>query len=83
MLFIEFARRQRGMRQTELARVANVRQQFISQIERGEGIPPKDQRERLALALGVDPALLLKPVDLEGARVEDKPVVAGTETATA
>ena len=80
LLYIEFVRRQRGLSQIQLAHATRVRQSFISQIERGAGIPSAQQHERLAVVLNIRPDLLLKPVDLEGALVEGKPVVTGTET---
>src|SRR4029453_15814294 len=80
VLYIEFVRRQRGLSQIQLAHATRVRQSFISQIERGAGIPSAQQHERLAVVLNIRPDLLLKPVDLEGALVEGKPVVTGTET---
>ena len=67
MTFLEFRRRERGLSQRELGRRARLEQSFISQIERGTGIPMPDQAERLARELGLPADLLLKAVavDLE------------------
>jgi transcriptional regulator with XRE-family HTH domain len=65
--FLEFRRRERGLSQRELSRRTRLEQSFISQIERGTGIPTPDQAQRLARELGLPPDLLLKTVavDLE------------------
>ena len=64
MLYIEFARRQRGWSQRDLGEHPRVRitQSFISQIERGVSIGTPEQRDRIARALGLAPELLLRPV---------------------
>ena len=67
MTFLEFQRRERGLSQRELGRRTRIEQSFISQIERGTGIPVPDQAQRLARELGLPVELLLKTVavDLE------------------
>lgn len=60
--FLEFRRRERGLSQRELSRRARIEQSFISQCERGTGIPTPDQAQRLARELGLPPELLLKAV---------------------
>jgi transcriptional regulator with XRE-family HTH domain len=64
MLLLEFARRQKKWSQQTLGDLPTVRihQTFVSQFERGTGVPSQDQRERLARALDVDPDRLLDPV---------------------
>jgi transcriptional regulator with XRE-family HTH domain len=64
MTVLEFTRRDRKWSQKDLGDLPSVRihQVFISQIERGVGIPTPDQRVRLARALGVAPERLLDPV---------------------
>ena len=64
MTCLELARRVRGWTQRELGEHPKVRihQSFISQLERGAGLPSPDQRQRLARALGVPPDNLLDPV---------------------
>jgi hypothetical protein len=65
MLRMEHARRSQGLTQTDLGNDPKVRigQYFISMIERGTGLPNRDQIERLARRLGLHPDDLLKPVD--------------------
>jgi transcriptional regulator with XRE-family HTH domain len=62
MRYLEFARRQKGWSQAQLSGVTRIGAGFISQIERGTGIPNPDQAERLARALGLHPDQLLRPV---------------------
>ena len=64
MLGIELARRNLKLSQTDLGHdpAVSIHQSFISLIELGKGIPTKDQAERLARRLGINPADLLKPV---------------------
>lgn len=69
MLHIEFARRVKGWNQTQLGTVARIHQTFISEIERGVGLPTPDQQQRLARALDVPVETLLLPVDAMVARV--------------
>jgi transcriptional regulator with XRE-family HTH domain len=63
---IEFARREKGWSQLELGNLPTVKisQNFISMIERGQGLPTPEQRERIARALGVPPAKLLDHVEI-------------------
>lgn len=49
----ERLRRERNLTQIELAKIANVSQGAISGIERGNKMPKKETRDRLAKALGV------------------------------
>jgi transcriptional regulator with XRE-family HTH domain len=63
--YSEFRRRENRWSQKELARRARIDQSFISQIERGTGIPTPDQAQRLARELGLPPALLLKTVSID------------------
>ncbi len=64
MTVLEFTRREKGWSQKDLGDLPTVRihQVFISQIERGVGLPTIEQRQRLARALGVAPERLLDPV---------------------
>jgi transcriptional regulator with XRE-family HTH domain len=62
MLVIEVARRQKGLTQQQLGDQTRIHQTFISQIERGYGLPSSDQRMRLAYVLSVDPAKLLDEI---------------------
>ena len=71
MLYIEFARRQLSLTQAQLSKATRIRQPFISQIERGEGLPTAAQLQRLSVVLSVPPDLLLKTVNLRGCFDED------------
>ncbi len=62
MLHVEFARRHKNWSQKQLGDVARIHQTFISEIERGVGLPTPDQRQRLARALDVDVETLRVPV---------------------
>lgn len=53
-------RNQRGISQDDLAHRANVSRSYLSQIEKGAFYASLKIVGRLALALGVDPAELLK-----------------------
>lgn len=64
MLYIELARRTRRWSQIDLANATRIHQAFISEIERGLGLPTPDQRQRLGEALGNPAELLLEPVEL-------------------
>jgi transcriptional regulator with XRE-family HTH domain len=70
MLVLKYARLEKGWSQKDLGDLPTVRihQVFISQIERGVGLPTPDQRQRLAKALGVAPERLLDPVELTASR---------------
>jgi DNA-binding XRE family transcriptional regulator len=52
------ARRRAGLSQDELARAAAVTQQTISKIETGKVCPTDGVKVRLAIALGISPAVL-------------------------
>lgn len=54
------ARHRKGLSQVELAAASGVAQQQISLIELGSGNPTVRTIARLATALGVDPAALLR-----------------------
>jgi transcriptional regulator with XRE-family HTH domain len=64
MIYLELARRQRGLSQADLGNLSKVRisRVFIGQIENGTGVPAPEQAERLARALDVPVALLLQQV---------------------
>jgi transcriptional regulator with XRE-family HTH domain len=62
MLHLEFARRRKQWTQAQLGAVVRIHQNFVSELERGVATGTPDQRERLARALDVDPATLLRPV---------------------
>lgn len=62
MTRLKHARRQRGHSQHRLARQTGLTQPALSLIERGILIPTPQQLERLADALDVPPADLLKEV---------------------
>jgi transcriptional regulator with XRE-family HTH domain len=66
MTVLEFVRREKGWSQKDLGDLPAVRihQVFISQCERGTGVPTPDQRVRLARALGVDPEKLLDQISI-------------------
>ena len=53
-------RLERGLSQEELADLAEVNRNYIGMIERGENSPTVDMIERIAKALGTDPAGLFK-----------------------
>ena len=76
MIYLELARRQKGWTQQQLGDHPRVRiaQYFISMIERGTGLPTRDQVERLARVLGVQPDLLLATVP-EGELVPEEAFV--------
>lgn len=54
-------RERRGLSQEALARHAGLRLAYVVSVERGEHRIFIDDIERLALALGIEPADLLKP----------------------
>ena len=62
MFYIELARIQKGWSQKQLEGVVRIHQTFISEIERGVGLPTPEQRERLARALDVPIDVLLETV---------------------
>jgi transcriptional regulator with XRE-family HTH domain len=64
MLRIEFERRRRKLSQTDVARLAHVRQQDVSLIEQGRYIPLANQLERLARVFCVSASTLLQPVEI-------------------
>jgi transcriptional regulator with XRE-family HTH domain len=41
-----------------------ISQDFLSRIERGEGLPTPEQAARIAKVLGIAPELLTKPVEI-------------------
>lgn len=49
-----------GFSQEELADLAGVNRNYIGMIERRENSPTVDMIERIANALGIDPAILFK-----------------------
>ena len=65
MTRMEAARRSFGLSQIDLGNDPQVRiaQYFLSMVERGTGVPNRDQIERLARRLNLHPDDLLKPVD--------------------
>jgi predicted transcriptional regulator len=63
MTRLESARRTLGLSQIDLAKDVRMAQFFISMIERGTGVPNRDQIERIARRLSLHPDDLLKPVD--------------------
>lgn len=56
---IKFYRQRMGLKQTELAKRANVNQGFLSEIERGRRRPSPNSLQALAVALDVPPAVLI------------------------
>lgn len=59
-------RRARGLTQEKLAEVVGVSTEWVSQLERGVGLPSLDGLARLAEALGTDaPALLTAALDTQ------------------
>ena len=75
MTTLELRRRQIGWTQKELGDHPAVRihQTFISQIERGTGLPTPEQRARLARVLDIPPEKLLDevPDDILKSRAEE------------
>ncbi|WP_334162653.1 helix-turn-helix domain-containing protein [Phenylobacterium sp.] len=53
-------RRQRGLTQEELAARADMDRSYVSDLERGQRNPSVKALGRLALALDIEPALLLQ-----------------------
>lgn len=53
------ARKSKGLSQEQLAFEADMKRSYLSDLERGTRNPTVKAIERLALALGVDPAELL------------------------
>jgi ribosome-binding protein aMBF1 (putative translation factor) len=80
MIYLELARRQKGWSQQTLGDHPKVRihQSFISQIERGTGLPAQDQINRLARVLGVAPDMLLATVP-EGTPVPEDSFITAPE----
>ena len=68
------ARAIRGLSQSELARLVNVRQSDISRYERGEKSPSLQTLSRLNKALGIEFSAKIK--DKESGAVKDRRVVA-------
>ena len=60
------ARQRRGFTQEALAHAARLHRTHISLIERGERSVRIETIERLAIALGTQPADLMPPVKLRG-----------------
>jgi hypothetical protein len=60
--YLEAARRLKGWTQADLSARANVHQPFLSQCERGFGLPGPAQRQRLADLLGVPAEKLVDEV---------------------
>jgi len=58
-------RKGRGYTQGELAELSGSSQGYISRIERGSCSPNRDLIRRLAAALGVRPALLIRAIGWE------------------
>ena len=56
---IRYYRHRLGLKQTQLARRANVNQGFLSEIERGKRKPSPSSLRALAVALDVPPAVLI------------------------
>nr|WP_294122238.1 helix-turn-helix transcriptional regulator [Sphingomonas sp.] len=57
----EHFRRARGMTQEQLSAASGLSQQYISDLERGKRNPTVVTLYELAVALGVEPADLIKP----------------------
>ena len=64
-LNVQQARRERGLSQEELAHRAAVHQTYLSGVERGTRNPTVMVLDKIARALGLDPADLLRPRDGE------------------
>jgi transcriptional regulator with XRE-family HTH domain len=75
MTFLEYARRSKGWTQKQLGDHPAVRisQTFLSQCERGTGLPVPEQRARLARVLDIPPEKLLDqvPDDILNAPAEE------------
>lgn len=56
-------RQQRGMTQEELALSADMKRSYVSDMERGKRNPTVRALGRLALALELEPATLLRPTN--------------------
>ncbi|MDH4228971.1 MAG: helix-turn-helix transcriptional regulator [Nitrospirota bacterium] len=57
---LRMLRTDKGYRLREFAREVGISPAYLSQIERGEARPPREERVRtIALALGQDPELLM------------------------
>jgi transcriptional regulator with XRE-family HTH domain len=54
------ARLAKGLSQEDLAELANLHRTYVGSVERAERNVSIDNIERLAIALGLSPALLLK-----------------------
>lgn len=64
-------RAQEGLSQQQLADAAGVSRVLISQIERGAANFTADTLQRIGTALGVDPRVLLEPIDASVAGDEE------------
>jgi len=56
---VKSIRRERHLSQAQLAEAANLSEEWIRRIERGEGSPSLDSIEAIAAALGEQPVTLL------------------------
>jgi len=57
---LELIRRARGLRQKDVAHLAQIPQIYVSMIERGRLNPTSKELERIGRALGVSPDALLR-----------------------
>lgn len=57
---VRAARKSKGLSQEQLAFEADMKRSYLSDLERGTRNPTVKAIERLALALGIEPAALLK-----------------------
>ena len=60
------ARAARGLTQVELGERADLSEEWVRRLERGEGSPSFDKIEALAAALGVDPSEFFSPSPATG-----------------
>ncbi|MBZ9679618.1 MULTISPECIES: helix-turn-helix domain-containing protein [unclassified Mesorhizobium] len=62
-----------GLTQEQVAERANVSQQYVSGLERGERNPTIETLQAIASALGVSHVELVRPIDQAGSLTEPPP----------
>lgn len=59
---LRWYRHDRGLTQEEVAELSNLNAKYISDLERGKYCPSLSKLEALAVALNIEPYMLIKPL---------------------